>query len=85
VGGRAEFRFSLTRDLYKLGFFVDTAGYGAIDRATGAETPRFGVAFGPGFHALVVGMFQLDMNVSFAVLTTGRFNTGVFASLIKAY
>lgn len=85
VGGRAEFRFSLTRDLYKLGFFVDTAGYGEIDRVTGTETPRFGVAFGPGFHALIVGMFQLDMNVSFGLLTTGRFNTGVFASLIKAY
>jgi hypothetical protein len=43
------------------------------------------VAFGPGFHALVVGMFQLDMNVSFAFLSTGRFATGVFASLLKAY
>ncbi|MEW5741305.1 MAG: hypothetical protein AB1938_20450 [Myxococcota bacterium] len=85
AGGRAEFRFSLTRDLYKLGFFVDTVGYGEIDRTLGTQTPRFGVAFGPGFHALVVGMFQLDMNVSFGVLSTGRFNTGVFASLIKAY
>lgn len=85
IGGRAEFRFSLTRDLYKLGFFVDTAGYGEIDRTLGSETPRFGVAFGPGFHALIVGMFQLDMNVSFGLLSTGRFNTGIFASLIKVY
>lgn len=85
IGGRAEFRFSLTRDLYKLGFFVDTVGYGEIDRTLGTETPRFGVAFGPGFHALIVGMFQLDMNVSFGLLSTGRFNTGIFASLIKVY
>lgn len=85
AGGRAEFRFSLTRDLYKLGFFVDTVGYGEIDRTLGTQTPRFGVAFGPGFHALIVGMFQLDMNVSFGLLSTGRFNTGVFASLLKAY
>lgn len=85
AGARGEFRFSLTRDLYKLGFFVDTVGYGDINRSLGTQTPRFGVAFGPGFHALIVGMFQLDMNVSFGLLSTGRFNTGVFASLIKAY
>lgn len=84
-GGRAEFRFSLTRDLYKVGFFVDTVAYGELDRTLGTTTPRFGVAFGPGFHAFIVGMFQLDMNVSFGLLSTGRFNTGVFASLIKAY
>jgi hypothetical protein len=85
IGARSEFRFSLMRDLYKLGFFVDTVLYGEIDRTLGTQTPRFGVAFGPGFHALIVGMFQLDMNVSFGLLSTGRFNTGVFASLIKAY
>lgn len=85
IGARSEFRFSLMRDLYKLGFFVDSVVYGEIDRTLGGQTPRFGVAFGPGFHALIVGMFQLDMNVSFGLLSTGRFNTGVFASLIKAY
>jgi len=85
IGARSEFRFSLVRDLYKLGFFVDTVVYGEINRSTGAQTARFGTAFGPGFHALIVGMFQLDMNVSFGVLSTGRFHTGVYAALIKTY
>lgn len=84
-GGRAEFRFSLTRDLFKLGFFVDAAAWGQLDRATGHQTPRFGTAFGPSFHALVEGMFQMDLALSFGLLSTGRFDTGVHAVLIKVF
>lgn len=84
-GARGEFRFSLTRDLYKLGVFTDVAAYGELDRATGNQVPRFGVAFGPGFHALIEGMFQMDLYLSFGLLSTGRFDTGVNAVLIKVF
>ncbi len=84
-GLRAEFRFSLTRDLFKLGLFTDLAAFGEVDRVTGAQTPRFGAAFGPGFHALIEGMFQMELHLSFGLLSTGRFNTGVHAVLIKIF
>lgn len=84
-GGRGEFRFSLTRDLYKLGVFADLAAYGELDRATGNQVPRFGAAFGPGFHALIEGMFQMDLYLSFGLLSTGRFDTGINAVLIKVF
>jgi hypothetical protein len=84
-GGHGEFRLSLTRDLYKVGAFVEVAGYGQLDRVTGKQLPRFGTAFGPSFHALVEGMFQMDIAVSFGLLSTGRFNTGLYATLIKVF
>jgi hypothetical protein len=85
VGARAEFRFSLTRDLYKVGLFVDGATYAERDPITGLSIPRFGVAVGPGFHALVEGMFQVDVNVSLGFQPPGRFNLGLFVMLYKIY
>jgi hypothetical protein len=85
LAGRAEFRFSLTRDLYKLGVFVDASAWGQLDRVTGAQSPRFGIAFGPSFHALIEGMFQMDLALSFGLLSTGRFDTGVNALLVKVF
>jgi hypothetical protein len=84
LSGRTEFRFSLTRDLFKLGVFADVAGYSQRE-ANGAQVPRVGVAFGPSFHALIEGMFQMDLAVSFGVLSTGRFNTGLYALLVKVF
>ncbi len=83
--GSAEFRFSLTRDLFKLGFFVDAAGWGELDATRTRQTPRLGVDFGPTFHALVEGMFQVDVGVSFGFLSTGRFATGLHAALTKVF
>jgi hypothetical protein len=85
ASGSAEFRFSLTRDLFKLGFFVDAAAWGQLDAQRAEQTPRLGVSFGPSFHALVEGMFQLDLGVSFGFLSTGRFATGLHAALIKVF
>ncbi len=85
AGIRGEFRFSLTRDLYKIGVFLDTAVYGEQNRDTGTQRIRYGAAFGPSFHALIEGMFQMDLALSFGVISTGRFNTGVHATLIKIF
>lgn len=85
LGAKVEFRYSLTRDLFKLGAFLDGAAYSQRDALTGRGVPRFGLAAGPSFHALVVGMFQLDLAVSFGVLSTGRFNTGLYAVVVKVF
>lgn len=84
-GLRGEFRFSLTRDLFKVGLFVDAASYAEHDDVTGLDVARFGTAFGPGFHTLVEGLFQVDVNVSFGVLSTGRANVGLFVFVYKIF
>jgi hypothetical protein len=35
-----------------------------VDRTRNVESLRAGVAFGPGFHALILGMFQMDLYAS---------------------
>jgi hypothetical protein len=85
IGARAEFRFSLTRDLFKISAFVDTIAYGELDRFSGKELPRFGIGAGPGFHALLEGFFQLDIYASFGVLSNGRVSTGLNAGLLKVF
>ena len=85
AGLKGEFRFSLTRDLYKVGVFLDTAAYGELNRLNGTQRIRYGAAFGPSFHALIEGMFQMDLALSFGIISTGRFNTGVHAVLVKIF
>lgn len=80
-----EFRFSITRDVYKVSFFQDVAVYGALDRATGQEDLRVGTSFGPGFNALIEGMLQLDMYLAFGFDSTGRFDSGVAVILQKVF
>lgn len=83
VGG--EFRFSVTRDVYKVSLFQDVASWGELDRVTGAETVRVGTSFGPGFHALIEGMLQVDIYLAFGIDSAGRFDTGVAALLNKVF
>ena len=68
-----EFRFSITRDVFKFSFFNDVATFGEIDRATGNEKVAIGDCFGPGFHALLEGIFQIDMYYAVG-FTTARNN-----------
>ncbi|MBK7857447.1 MAG: hypothetical protein IPJ65_02255 [Archangiaceae bacterium] len=86
-----EFRFSLNRDILKVSFFTQIAGYGEVDRRTGAEEFRLGVAAGPGFHALIQGMFQMDLYASFGFRTRwsdfhdSPFSIGFVALLNKTF
>lgn len=102
-----EFRFSLNRDVLKLSFFTDVAAYGEVchlaqptetDRGvckytkeTGGEIFRLGIAAGPGIHALVQGMFQIDIYTSVGVRTRSKemgdspFSFGIVGFLNKTY
>jgi hypothetical protein len=55
-----EFRYSLLRDVIKVGIFHNGVAYGAIDRVTNNEKLTFANAVGLGFHALIIDEFQLD-------------------------
>jgi hypothetical protein len=86
-----EFRFSLNRDVLKVSFFTQVAAYGEVMRPTNDERLRFGVAAGPGFHALIQGMFQMDLYASFgfrtpmAGISDPPFALGFVALLNKTY
>ncbi len=86
-----EFRFSLSRDILKVSFFTQFAAWGEIDRPTNNEALRLGVAAGPGFHALILGMFQMDLyaSVGFRSRTSfygdSPFAFGLVALLNKTY
>jgi hypothetical protein len=83
-----EFRFSVTRDLFKVSLFHEVFVFGEVDRTTGHEITRVGTAIGPGFHALIEGMFQLDIYGSFGLLSGSknlRFDAAVTALLLKVF
>jgi hypothetical protein len=84
-GVRAEFRYSLVRDLYKVGVFANVVGFGQELRDEGRTVPRFGMGLGPTAHALIEGIFQLDIYLNFALLSTGRFSTGLLVLLNKVF
>jgi hypothetical protein len=58
----AELRYSLLRDIFKVGVFYAQAVYGAsVDRAAGTWAARAAGAGGPAIHLLFSGEFQLDL------------------------
>jgi hypothetical protein len=83
---RLEFRFSLARDIYKLSVFHDLAVFGQIDPASGDETARVADAFGLGFHALILDLFQLDLYYGIGFTSEGsEFDHGLAAKLTKVF
>ncbi|MBS1151095.1 MAG: uncharacterized protein H6Q89_2793 [Myxococcaceae bacterium] len=96
ASAEVEFRFSITRDLFKISVFHSIFAFGEVtDRGyylkdgtpvySYAETPRLGTAVGPGFHALIEGMFQLDIYGSFGVLNNGQFSANATLNLNKVF
>ncbi len=85
--GSAEFRFSLSRDVLKLSLFVEAAAWGEVNRLVvpNTETFRYGITGGPGFHALIQGMFQLDIYGSFGITSTRALGFGVVVFLNKVF
>ncbi len=84
ASGSFEFRFSVTRDIFKVSVFQDVAIFGLLDRATGAETVQVGTSLGGGFHALVEGMIQIDLYFAFG-FSGDRRDSGVALLLRKVF
>ncbi|MCA2981979.1 MAG: hypothetical protein INH37_27205 [Myxococcaceae bacterium] len=85
AGVRAEFRYSLARDIFKVGVFANGLVFGEEDRRSGTTTPRAGGGVGPSAHLLVEGIFQVDLFLNFALLSNGRFSTGLLVWLNKVF
>ncbi len=81
----AEFRYSLLRDVFKLGVFHNAVAFGAIDRVTNAESPRLADSFGLGVHALLYEEFALDAWFGFGFEGGGRADHGAALQLKQAF
>ena len=55
-----EFRYSLLRDVLKVGLFYDQAVFGALNHMTGNESVNGAGAGGPALHLLLADQFQID-------------------------
>lgn len=84
-GVRAEFRYSLVRDVFKVGLFANGVAFGEEQRDQGTTIPRWGAGVGPTSHFLIEGIFQLDLFLNFSVLSNGRFSTGLLVWLNKVF
>ena len=84
-GLQLEYRYSLLRDVFKVGLFHNLAGYGAIDRVTDKEKLRFADSFGLGFHALIIDEFQLDAWFGVGWSSTGAFDKGAALAIRQAF
>ncbi len=85
AGLRVEYRYSLARDIVKVGVFANGLAFAEEHRDTGRETLRFGIGGGPTAHLLIEGFFQLDFFLNFAALSNGRFSTGLLVWLNKVF
>jgi len=66
-----EFRYSLLRDVIKLGFFCDQVLFGAIDRTANVQSLKSAGAGGPALHLLLLDEFQIDVYVAVGWKTDG--------------
>jgi hypothetical protein len=84
-GLRIEFRYSIVRDIFKVGLFANAIAFGEERRDVGSAIPRFGAGVGPTGHVLIEGIFQLDLFLNFSVLSNGRFSSGLLVWLNKVF
>jgi hypothetical protein len=86
-----EFRFSITRDIFKVSLFSDAAVYQEVDNLAFNGPGRVAFAFGPGAHFLLEGLVQLDVYLALGVRPVGtqanpeRFTVAASAILQKAF
>lgn len=79
-----EYRFSLTRDLFKVSIFHDAAAF-ELPSAPEADSPIYANAFGVGVHALALDSFQFDVYYSFGFSSDEQFDYGLAAGFQKVY
>lgn len=82
---RLELRWSLLRDVVKVGLFDDLAVFRAFDRTTRAARPELAGSVGAGLHFLLADDFQLDLWAGGGWSTDGLRRTGFALALREAF
>ena len=80
-----EFRYSLLRDVIKVGLFYDQVLFGTIDRTTDTQSVRSAGAGGPAVHLLVGDQFQIDAYLAVGWNTGGTTDYGPSLVLRQVY
>jgi hypothetical protein len=80
-----EYRYSLMRDVFKLGLFHNFAVYGTTNRTTNVDKPALADAFGLGIHALILDEFQLDAYFGGGFAAGGKTDHGAALVIRQAY
>ncbi|MBK6689161.1 MAG: hypothetical protein IPG45_32130 [Deltaproteobacteria bacterium] len=76
-----EFRWSLFRELYKVGVFHD----GAVCHSGLDDRWRVANAFGVSFHALLLNTFRLSISVAQGFASGGRSDQGLSVALSQVF
>ena len=82
---QVEFRYSLLRDVFKLGLFHNAVAYGALDRVKRSESLALANSFGVGAHALLIDSFALDAYFGVGYATGNKFDRGAALSIRQAF
>jgi hypothetical protein len=80
-----EYRYSLLRDVFKLGVFHNLVAYGKIDRLTSTDSPALADSFGVGVHALLIDEFALDAYFGVGYATGAKFDRGAALVIRQAF
>lgn len=82
---QVEYRYSLLRDVFKLGIFNNAVAYGKLDRVARTERLAGADSFGLGVHALIIDEFELDAWFGLGVSTGGHFDRGAALQIRQAF
>lgn len=85
AGVSTEAHLSITRDLFKLGAFVDLATFERRGVAVALRDWRLAGAVGTSFHALIASLWQLDLYYGFGISSSRQRDRALSASLKKAF
>ena len=85
AGLNVEFRYSLLRDVFKLGVFHNVVVYGRLDPSRETQTAAIADALGAGVHALLIDEFQLDAYFGIGWANGHRFDRGAALSIRQAF
>ncbi|MBC7792590.1 MAG: hypothetical protein H7Z43_02695, partial [Clostridia bacterium] len=83
--GGLEYRLSLTRDVFKIGAFTETAVLHPHVIAGGSSPLEVATGVGPGLHMLFLDNLQIDFYVSVGLSTIRPSNTGATIRIQKAF
>jgi hypothetical protein len=80
-----EYRYSLLRDVFKLGVFHNFVAYANLDRTTGVQKLALANSVGLGAHALIIDEFQLDAYFGVGWASGGNFGSGAALFVRQAF
>lgn len=80
-----ELRYSLRREVFKVGAFLDGGLFGDEGRGRRVAGTKIAGATGLGIHTLLLDVLQLDLYYALGVTSDGELSQGVGLNASKAF